>query len=364
MKIVINRSDAIGDTILTSPMAQLIKDHIPEAEVIFIISPKCQGLFENHPYVDQYWVLNPKRSRVRNFWDMFRKFRGDRPKAYFHVGGSSIPALVAWLLFIRVRGGIKSKIASFLFLNKSTRQKRSMVEMHESDYNLSLLWPLGIKYNYKDRARLKPVITISSQEAEQANTLFNSELNESQRAREAIFVHPGMVGHTLNWSSRNYARLTQRLDGRYPGRFLFVISHTPADSKYIDNFRDELTQIDDKVDAIFYFDGSKRGLRDYMANLSGAKLFIGPSTGTTHIANALGVPQVVIFSPVRVQSALRWGPFNRGKNVSRVITPEVVCGEATRCAKESCPYYKCMAKIEVDDVIEQAVALIDGNGNG
>ncbi len=43
--------------------------------------------------------------------------------------------------------------------------------------------------------------------------------------------------------------------------------------------------------------------------ISNASLFIGPSTGPTHIANALGIHTISIYSPIKVQSALRWSPF-------------------------------------------------------
>ena len=82
--------------------------------------------------------------------------------------------------------------------------------------------------------------------------------------------------------------------------------------------------------------------------MKNASLFVGPSTGTTHIANALDIPQIAIYSPIKVQSALRWGPYKQGDKV-KVLVPDVVCGETKHCAGASCPYYECMSKIEVEE---------------
>ncbi len=95
-----------------------------------------------------------------------------------------------------------------------------------------------------------------------------------------------------------------------------------------------------------------------MAVLSNADLFVGPSTGTTHLANVLGVKIVTVYSPIKVQTSLRWGPFFRDTETVRVVVPDVVCGEKFQCAGTSCLYYECMEKVEVDEVFESAKQLL------
>ena len=86
--------------------------------------------------------------------------------------------------------------------------------------------------------------------------------------------------------------------------------------------------------------------------LANATKFIGGSTGPTHLAAALGIDLIAVYSPIRTQSAYRWRPVNAG-SVPEIITPDVVCGEDRFCAGQSCPYYECMGKIEVKDVLDQ-----------
>ena len=77
MRFLINRTDAIGDNILTMPMAQAIKELFPEAKVGIITSKICQDLYEHHPYYDDVFILDKKSSyytKIRTCIEIFKKF--------------------------------------------------------------------------------------------------------------------------------------------------------------------------------------------------------------------------------------------------------------------------------------------------
>lgn len=364
MRILINRSDAIGDSILTSSMAKMIKEKFPEAHVTFIIAAKSADLFKNHTYIDEVKIYHRNARFYIKIREVSRFFSEVKPTHYFYVGGGYLPNFVAWLRMIPFRGGLKSRWHTYLFLNKGIRQKRSMVAMHEMEYNLNLLSPMGINYNYQDKRIYSPEINLTKDEIESNNKLFEADLAKNGmdfKDRTMIFIHPGMTGHTLNWSSRNYGRLVLRLEQKFPEKFLFVLSHTPADNFFLHGVKEILAKKENEFlsKRIYLFNGVKLGLRHYMSVLSKASLFVGPSTGTTHIASVLGVPVVTLYSPIKVQSALRWGPLPKSPEKMKVLVPDVICGETKKCAERECPYYECMGKIEVDDVLKQAIAIMD-----
>jgi ADP-heptose:LPS heptosyltransferase len=363
MKILISRTDAIGDMLLTMPMAKMLKERFPESQIVVLASPRSTPLLVRHPYIDDYWTYDPALSLAKRLFLIARKLHQFRPDHYFFVGGTHWPSLLAWLWRVPFRGGLKSRWASFLYLNKGIRQSRSLVTMHESEYNLNLLSPLEIKYDYRERGNYAPAVKVTEEEKAEALTALTQELEEKKLPtnRQMVFIHPGMSGHTLNWPARNYGRLIAALEQRYPERFLFVLSHTPSDAPYLEGVRDFLIseEVQGKV-SVFEFNGQLRGLRFYLASLANAFAFIGPSTGTTHMANALGIPQIGLYSPIKVQSALRWAPYNRGPR-AQVMVPDVVCGELKKCAGSSCPYYECMGKMEVDDVARAFDRLVEAS---
>ena len=363
MRVLINRSDAIGDSILTSGMAKMIKDKFPEAYVVFLIAAKSHDVFKEHPYIDEVKIYHRNARFYLKIREILRVFSEVKPTHYFYVGGGYLPNFIAWLSRIAFRGGLKSRWHTYLFLNKGIRQKRSMVAMHESEYNLNLLAPMGIEYNYLDKIKFSPEIHLNVEEKTSALNLFNKDLEAEGigLGRKMIFIHPGMTGHTLNWSSRNYGRLILKLEQKFPEKFLFVISHTPSDHLYLQGIKEILSKPENEFlkNRTYYFNGIKHGLRHYMSVLSQASLFIGPSTGTTHIASVLEVPVIGLYSPIKVQSALRWGPVSKKIEKTKILVPDVICGEVKKCAGRECPYYECMGKIEVEDVVKQAISIMD-----
>jgi ADP-heptose:LPS heptosyltransferase len=95
-----------------------------------------------------------------------------------------------------------------------------------------------------------------------------------------------------------------------------------------------------------------------MSSLGHAQLCIAPSTGPLHIANALGVKTLGIYSPLKVQSTKRWRPFFGIAQASKTISPAVECPENVHCAGEKCPFYECMSKISVEETFKLGQDLL------
>ncbi|MBT7670050.1 MAG: glycosyltransferase family 9 protein [Bdellovibrionales bacterium] len=361
MRVVISRTDAIGDTVLTIPMARMLKRAWPDVHITFIVAPISAPLMLYHQEIDDLWVLDRSETQSAQLSFLYKKFKELKPDIYLYVGGSHLPSTVAYLQRVKRRGGLKSRWQSFMLLNCGVRQRRSISLMHELEYNLNLLAPLGIEYLATDRQQINPTINISEDEKNDAKNYLSEQLEKKgiTRQKEMIVIHPGMTGHTLNWPALYYARLPLLIESRFPNRFLFVFSYTDSDQELIEQIKNhfqisENRQIEQKV---LFFNGKDCGLRTYMSLLAQSTLFIGPSTGPTHLANILGVKMVGIYSPIKLQSAKRWGPAIIGSR-TRVMVPDVVCGEVRRCAGSSCPYYECMSKIEVEDVLEASWLLL------
>lgn len=360
---LINRSDAIGDTILTTSMAKLIKAHMPEAKVYFIVSQRVGALLKDHPHIDGYKVYHREKKFFYKMREIFRIFREIKPTHYLFVGGGFFPNFMAFITGVKFRGGLKSRWHTYLFLNYGVRQKRSLVTMHEMEYNLNLLAPLGIHYTHHEFLNLIPELRVSAEDEEAALVLLGNELqkNGMDPNKKFIFIHPGMTGHTLNWSSRNYGRLIVRLEEKFPGRFNYLVSHTASDAPFLVGLKDILSfeENSEKLkNAVYFYDGKLFGIKGFIALSKHAALYVGASTGTTHMASVMGAPVVGIYSPIKIQSRLRWGPLAMDPNKVRVIVPDVICGEHKRCALRACPYYECMGRIEVEDVVREATNVI------
>jgi len=242
--------------------------------------------------------------------------------------------LVCFLIFL---AGIKKRISHgskwyvFLFCNEIMLQNRSRVDKHEVDYNLELAQRVGNINIIIGKTK----IFISNESIKTAkNLLYDKGVHNA-----FIIIHSGSGGSARNWSAWKYAQLADMIIERLKVATIFTGSEN--DYKMITEIK---TLMKNNPKEIL----NTRSISELTALISMASFFIGPSTGPLHIANALKVPVAGIYSPVRVQSVKRWGPYNSERAHS--FYPDVDCPARYSCIYEKCKYYDCMELIKVEDV--------------
>lgn len=216
--------------------------------------------------------------------------------------------------------GVLSQWHSFLFFNRGVRQKRSLAECNEFEYNIRLLEDgLGFPRGRLVREPLR-LWTKSGRP-----TALPSSVSQY------IVVHPGMGGSALNWPIPRYAELIRRLGPHV------VITGTPADSSFLEPLRDLLKDAPN----VIWMDGRLSGA-ELIWVLQNARAVVAPSTGVLHLAASTGVPTLGLFSQIRVQRAIRWGPLG----------PRTAVVEAPNDSPDA------MSLITVDEVERRLNALI------
>ena len=204
-----------------------------------------------------------------------------------------------FLARIPIRTGVKSQWHSFLFLNKAIRQKRSLAEKHELEYNLDLL------YKTFHIRQTKEFIQFHIDKPTDKTALHEYGLKENQY----VVVHPGMMGSALNWPQAKYI---EYIDGLISKGKKVVITGTDADEPY-------LTEIKPKFQnhqQVLWLQ-SKLKMNELVQILAYAEFVLVPSTGVAHIAASLSTPVKGIYSPVTVHHPTRWAA--RGPNVEIIM---------------------------------------------
>lgn len=339
MKVLITRTDRLGDTILASPTWLALKDVRPEAEITLVARGPYLPLFENDPSLAEV-VAFPQGSREAldrlsqqlsaGKFDLLLALYVDREVARL-VRRTAAP----------LKAGPVSKAHTWFLFNRPLRQKRSRSLLHEADYNGLLLERLGLPYYPRP-----PRIFLSEEQRAGEDALL-SRLGGDLGADPFVVLHPGMGGSAGNWPALKYALLVDRL--LEERKEVFVLTGTEADSPYLGDLpKRRHPRLINAVGEV--------GLQELALLLRRAALFIGPSTGPMHLATALDTPVVTVFSPVQVQQPRRWGPYHsRGT----VLVPPVECPEKYRCRKERCRDYDCMDRITVDEVSAAVYRWLD-----
>ena len=124
-----------------------------------------------------------------------------------------------------------------------------------------------------------------------------------------------------------------------------------AEAGLLSRISEALGPLRDKL--IVYTAGPAQGVGFLAGLMSWGQVVVAPSTGPLHIAVALKKPVVAFYPPIRVQSALRWGPYLREEKQASILVPEVYCGEDFKCRGNLSNYFPCMKTITVAEALEK-----------
>lgn len=334
-KVLILRMDKIGDLLCTLPIDQILD---PSRFQTHWVVSKGLGFLAAQSVPSRAYTELDKNNKDESLAKLEQLIEEFRPDVAISIQCPWWVNFTLWKTGIPVRGGVLSKLDSFVFLNKGLRQKRSRALQHESDYNRELLehalnLPPWQPTNPNEKEFRTPFLTLKSQD-------FPSLLDSLGITSKSFFVvHPGMAGSALNWPQKHYVSLIQELKKVAP----VLITGTPADEEWLTEIKSAFENA-----AGVHILQNKLKMPELLYILREAKLVIAPSTGVIHLASALGTDVVGFYSPIRVQHPRRWMP--RGANKRVLFMPEIK--EPELATKED------MELIEVGSVLQQIQKLI------
>lgn len=174
-----------------------------------------------------------------------------------------------------------------------------------------------------------------------------------------IVVHPGMGGSALNWPETHYIEFIRALlkEGKQ-----VLLTGGPTEVSLLNRIGDALGPLKEK--AIFFSNNDPAGgvagtLQFFAGLISHASLVVAPSTGPLHLAVALDRPVLTFYPPIRVQSAIRWGPYLKDESRASVLVPDVYCGQDFKCLGNLCNYFPCMKSLTVTEALDQTGKQLD-----
>ncbi len=358
--ILMVRSDRIGDVVLSTPAFLAVKRHFPRARLTVLVREAVAPLLRGLAEIDEVLIYEPEHRHrgLRGFWRLLRELRARKFRVAVILHSQWFLGLAVFLAGIRYRVGPLSKLHSYFFYNRGVRQNRSQVEMHEADYNLQLLRRIGVRV--AARHRVPPKVFLGEESREKARRwLVGQGWSEET---PLVVIHPGMGGSALNWPETHYVELAQAL---LKSGLQVLITGGPLERELIARLKKSLVlEAEDGAvrPPLFLEPGDARTTEEFAGFLAHAAVVVAPSTGPLHMAVALGVRTVSFFPPIRVQSALRWGPYTGSEPQTHdeaILIPEVFCGEDFRCRGAVCHYFPCMRSIPVRrayDEVQRALA--------
>ncbi len=286
-RVLLVRTDALGDALATLPAAQALRRAFPTAEVTVLAGKRNEWLFRRAGY--------PVLTDPLGFRETVALLREYRPQiAVVASPGERIPlALMAAGVPLRIGYGYRSYGLTF---NRPVFIHRSSSRAHEAALTLALLRPLGICPRSYSAPRLAP----TPESIPRCDELLTS-LNIST---PYVILHPGGGGSAPLWSVRNYAELAQLLIKRGTP---VLLTGSPAEAETLS----DIVALSPGVVSL----AGRSDLNLLAALISRCDCFVSGSTGPMHLAAALGVRQVALFSKEKSVAPERWRPLNKHATV-------------------------------------------------
>lgn len=338
-RILITRTDRLGDVVLSTPIIKHMRKLFPEAHIAFMVRPENKDVVLNNPDLDEV-ILYDKRGHQKSFIETV-KFAGELRKKNFDTAIALHPTNRVHMMFFLA--GIPNRIGydrkmTFL-LTKKVKHVKQIGDKHEIDYNFDLLAKSG--FDIKD-AQKKPYIVTADTE----KRLVDSVLRDLKVGGDMIAIHPGASCASKRWPPERFAFVANELAEKY-GCDIVVIGGDETQS-----FSDAMTS---KMKVKFADLTGTFLIGELAEVLSRCRLFISNDSGPVHVAVAVNTPVISIFgrkSPGL--SPKRWGPVGE-KDVFLHKPPECDKCLAHDCLKE----FQCLIAVTVRDVIEAAGKILD-----
>ena len=337
-RILIVRTDRIGDVLLSTPVIKAMRDSYPDAYISMLVSPYAKDIVEGNPYLDEA-IIYDKDGKHKSWWRSL-KFASNLKKKRFDLSLILHPTnrahLITFFAGITKRIGYDRKLG--LLLTDKIKHSKQLGEKHELEYNLDLLRYLGIEP--KDKGLFMPIRPESEQWAQE---LFRQE--GIKNSDKLLAIHPGASCPSKVWPNERFAELADGLAQRYGFRVAVVAG--PKDialaQNVIKHMRNPAINLAGRI-----------SVSQLASVLKRCQLFISNDSGPVHIASAIGTPVISIFG--RSQKGLspkRWGPLGEKDRIAHKVVGCVEC-LAHNCVRN----FACLKAVTVDYVLNIADSIL------
>ena len=324
-RVIISRTDSIGDVVLTLPMAGLIKRKFPKTEILFLGQSYTRDVINSCIHVDTF--VNWDDLRKQNDESAVRMIKALNSDAIFHVFPNPEVARLARKAGIPYRLGTTNRLYHWSTCNKLVRLSRRRSKLHEAQLNLALISNItGEKHTDLDSIKTMYGFTTLAPLSKEFSSLLDTD-------KFKLILHPKSKGSAREWGMDNFIKLCKALS---PHKYRIFISGTSKEGELMKDsgiFETEhVTNITGQMN-----------LQQFMSFIGHCDGLVAASTGPLHLAAAMGKTAIGIYPPIRPMHPGRWAPI--GVKATFLVKDK----ECSDC--RSGGPCQCMLDIQPEDVI-------------
>ncbi|GGG29393.1 glycosyltransferase family 9 protein [Hymenobacter glacieicola] len=339
---LLSRTDAIGDVVLTLPVAGRLKQLFPSCRVVLLGRTYTQAIAEACPWIDDF--LNFDELLKLPAPEQVAALRAQQADAILHVFPNKQLARLARQAQISVRIGTRNRWFHWLTCNRRVALSRKNSPLHEAQLNLQLLEPL------LTTAALLPLPEVANLVRLVPAVALKPALRELLSARHAgqlnVILHPRSRGSAREWGLAHFGTLARLL--HQAGHRVFVTG-TATEGEEL---RAWLTEHRAFLAAELT---GQLSLPELLAFIGASDGLVAGSTGPLHVAAALGRHALGLYPPIRPMHPGRWAPL--GQHAEYLVFNRPDC-QACRTQPAACSCIKALEPTEALARIQQWQPLL------
>ena len=319
-KILISRTDAIGDVCLTLPVCQALAAAYPKAELTYLCRNYTRAVVACFEPIDQVLVLDelqqmeqPKRNELLSQFDVVLHLFPNKEVAQW-CKQANIP----------MRIGTSHRFFHLFTCNFRPSFTRKRSDLHESQLNFKLLAPLGI-------TKVPTLLELS--EKLKFTVPDSSNLLVDQDWSNTVLLHPKSNGSGLEYPLAKYMALALALVDKG-----YQVYFTGTEKEGL-QFRQHIPKHPAITDATGQWD-----LPTFIQLISKAKALVACSTGPYHIAGLCGIQAIGLFAQRKPIHPGRWAALGQNSKALTAAGTCVLCSAGKSCT--------CIETIDFQNIID------------
>lgn len=174
-RILIIQTASLGDVILSTALAETLKDRLADVEIHYLVKKGYESLFKGHAFIHKILIWDKSKNKYSGLFRLIREVRRNRYDAVINVQRFTSSGLIAALSRAGMRSGFEKNPLSMLFTHKYLHEiGTDLPQPHEIERNHAListlvsgtalrpaLYPSSEDFDFVSKYSVGPYITIS-----------------------------------------------------------------------------------------------------------------------------------------------------------------------------------------------------------
>ncbi len=330
-RILLLQLRRIGDTLLGTPAIRALRKKFPDAKIDFLVEQPAHETLIGHPEIDRL-LIAPRGESVRAWIAFVRQLRQKRYDWAIDFLSNPRSAQFTFLSGARIRVGLDRFGRRWAYTHRVVEDESDRVA-YAVDLRLGILGLLGVSPAGRN-------LEIYCDETVPAASEIVLPLIAATEGRLTVAIAAGSANPAKRYPVELTADVIRML---YSRGIVCILTSGPGETEFADAIVRQLN-----FPQLWLQDAHVPALAALYRRVS---LYIGPDSGTKHIAVACGIPTVTVFGP---GCPSNWNDPLNDHNIV-LVAP---CDIRPACIERECALKGDLKKISPGEVVAAAIRLL------